>query len=64
MNIGISILEYPDQADQIIVAIKRRFDIIEVSNINLNIIPVLIPVSIDHAPLRRQIDTGYPSCLF
>ena len=64
MNIGISILKYPDQTDQIIVTIKRRFYIIKVSDINLYIIPVLIPVSIDHAPLRRQIHTGYLPCLF
>ena len=64
MDIRLSIFKHPDHTGKIIILLKGRLNITEISHMNFNIISILVAVCVDLASLRRQIHAGHLSRLF
>lgn len=63
-NICLSVLKHADKQHIVIVRVKVRLDILEVSDHNRDILRVAVSVGIHHTALFGQIDAGNAACPF
>ena len=63
-NICLPVLKHADKQHIVVIRVKVRLNILEISDHNRDIVRITVAVCIHHAALFGQVDTGDAACPF